>query len=71
MLTGVIPPEGTGWPTRTGTPLSVMRSTEIWLLPASTASRYLPSLVTCIAPWEARPEPSPAPRPGTVNRGSG
>ena len=55
MLTGVIPPEDTGWPTRTGTPSSVMRSTETWLLPASTASRYLPSLVTCIAPWDARP----------------
>ena len=71
MLTGVIPPEDTGWPTRTGTPSSVMRSTETWLLPASTASRYLPSLVTCIAPWDARPEPSPMPPAGNGEPGIG
>ena len=45
-LTGVIPPEDTGWPASTGTPSAVRRRTEIWLLPASTASRYRPSWVT-------------------------
>jgi hypothetical protein len=35
----LIPPEDTGLPTGTGTPPVVMRNTEIWLLPASTASR--------------------------------
>ena len=51
-LTGLIPPEETGWPTSTGTPPAVTRRTEIWLLPASTASRYPPSGVAWIAPCE-------------------
>ena len=61
MLTGCTPPEDTGWPTSTATPPAVTRRTEIWLLPASAASRYLPSGVAWIAPWEARPKPRPAP----------
>ena len=56
-----MPPEETGWPTCTGTPPAVTRSTEIWLLPASTASRYRPSGVAWIAPCEPRPAPRPAP----------
>ena len=57
MLTGFTPPEETGWPASTGTPPAVIRRTEIWLLPASTASRYRPPGVAWIAPWEARPTP--------------
>ena len=39
---------------------SILR-TDTWLLPASTASRKRPSLLTWIAPWEASPAPVPAP----------
>ena len=39
MLTGSLPPEDTGAPTGCGTPSKPSRSTEIWLLAASTASR--------------------------------
>ena len=69
MLTGCTPPEETGSPDGSGIPRWVSRSTEIWLLPASTASRNRPSGLSWIAPWDPRPAPSPAPpigerRPG-------
>ena len=39
MLTGSSPPDETGGPTASaGRPSGLIRSTEIWLLPASTAS---------------------------------
>src|SRR5438034_11117966 len=62
MLTGLTPPEETGPPPMGfSSPSELMRNTEIWLLPASTASRYLPSLETCRAPCEPTPAPVPAP----------
>ncbi len=38
-----------------------MRNADTWLLPASTASRYLPSAVTWIAPCDPTMDPVPAP----------
>ena len=42
-------------------PSGLIRSTEIWLLPASTTSRNRPSRVSCSDPWEAVACPVPAP----------
>lgn len=42
-------------------PLGLIRSTETWLLPASTASRNRPSGEICSAPCDASPAPVPAP----------
>ena len=39
MLTGSMPPEAPAARTCVSAPSGRMRSTEIWLLPASTASR--------------------------------
>ena len=40
MLTGLTPPDQTGLPSACWSePFGLIRSTEIWLLPASTASR--------------------------------
>ena len=62
MLTGSLPPEATGLPSATvRLPFGLIRSTEIWLLPASTASRYRPSALSCRAPCEPMPFPVPAP----------
>src|SRR6266516_2809174 len=62
MLTGLAPFEETGPPpTGTSEPSGLIRSTEISLLPASTANRYRPSLLSCSAPWEAIPFPVPTP----------
>ena len=58
----LFPPDQTGLPSAsTSLPSGLMRSTEIWLLPASTASRYRPSGLCCNAPWEPVPVPVPAP----------
>src|SRR5262245_14849710 len=62
MLTGSIPPEDTGLPgAGVSAPLAPTASTEIWLLPASTASTQLPSAVVWIAPCEPTIVPVPAP----------
>src|ERR1700678_373868 len=42
-------------------PSKLILSTEIWLLAASTASRYRPLPVIWIAPCDAKPLPFPAP----------
>jgi hypothetical protein len=61
-LTGSLPPEETVPPPMLpSSPSGLMRSTEIWLLPASTASRYFPSGLTWSAPCEPMPFPVPAP----------
>ena len=60
MLTGFAPSEETTsaiW----SDPSGLMRRTEIWLLPASTARRYRPFPLSCSEPWEATPCPVPAP----------
>src|SRR3954447_18621121 len=62
MLTGVRPPEPTTPScSRLSRPSPLTRSTEISLLPASTASRCFPSRVTWSAPCEPKPWPVPAP----------
>src|ERR1700733_12942716 len=60
MLTGSWPPEETTR-SRDSEPSKLILSTEIWLLPASTASRYRPLSAIWIAPCDARPVPFPAP----------
>src|ERR1700722_9304996 len=60
MLTGSAPPEDTTRARRSD-PSGRTRSTETWLLPASTASRSRPPSAICTAPSDARPAPVPAP----------
>ena len=63
MLTGFAPFEETTsaiW----SDPPGLMRRTEIWLLPASTARMYRPSLLSCSEPWEA----ITVPRAGAADR---
>src|SRR6476661_7279866 len=53
MLTGSMPPDATGLPCAgLRVPSGRTRTTEIWLLPASAARRYRPSLVAWSDPWE-------------------
>ena len=70
MLSGRVPPEDTT-PTRLSEPSRWTRSTEIWLLPASTASTYRPSAENWIEPWDASPAPAPAPPAGNGDPRSG
>ena len=58
-LTGRMPPEGTGLPTSWSEPSKLTRSTEIWLLPASTAIKKRPSGGIFSAPCDASPAPVP------------
>ena len=61
-LTGSMPfEETTPFCTGASEPPRVIRSTEIWLLPASTAITNGPSEAVWIAPWDGRPDPVPAP----------
>ena len=60
MLTGFAPFEETTSATWSW-PCGLTRSTEISLLPASTASRYRPSALCCSEPCDATPCPVPAP----------
>jgi hypothetical protein len=61
-LTGSVPRDDTVPPgTRLSAPPGLIRSTEIWLLPASTAIRNRPLAEIWSAPWEASPAPVPAP----------
>ena len=70
MLTGSMPAEETGLSfTAFSVPSDLIRSTEIWLLAASTASRYRPSLLTWRAPWDPMPAPVPAPPAGNGEPG--
>jgi len=60
------PPEAIGEPaTARSEPSCLMRSTEIWLLPASTASRKRPSALSCSDPCDA--SAWPVPEPPTAN----
>src|SRR6266702_1512484 len=61
-LTGSTPPEETTPScTSLSEPSPWIRSTEIWLLPASAAIRNRPSGEICSAPCDASPAPVPAP----------
>src|SRR5579864_273992 len=72
MLTGSTPPDHTGpWSVGISLPPGRMRSTEIWLLPASAASTYLPSPLSCSAPWEPMLAPVPLPPATKGEPGSG
>src|SRR4051794_22606866 len=61
-LTGSEPPDEMvpSW-TSLRAPSRLIRSTDTWSLPASTATTKRPSLEVWIAPCDARPEPVPAP----------
>ena len=62
MVTGEVPPDETGLSsTRRNEPPLRIRSTEIWLLPASATRRKRPSLDAWSAPCEPMPAPVPAP----------
>src|SRR6187549_924398 len=62
MLIGTSPPEETGLPgAGVSEPFAPIANTEIWLLPASTASTQLPSAVDWIDPCEPVIVPVPAP----------
>ena len=62
MLTGSIPPDETGLPAAgVKEPPLPTANTEIWLLPASTASTQSPSAVAWIDPWDPMTVPVPAP----------
>src|SRR5438045_1132803 len=52
-------------------PSCLIFKTEIWLLPASTAIRYRPSLLNWSAPCDARPLPVPAPPAANGDPGTG
>jgi hypothetical protein len=72
MLSGSVPREETTPPgSRLREPPEWTRSTEIWLLPASTAIRNRPSAENCSAPCEASPEPVPAPPAANGDPASG
>jgi hypothetical protein len=61
-LTGWTPrEETTPCGTSSSAPFDVIRSTDIWLLPASTAITKRPSPLTWIDPWQGKPEPVPSP----------
>ena len=61
MLTGLPPFDETGPPSAIRSdPSGLIRSTEIWLLPASTTSRNRPSGLSCSDPCDAVAWPVPA-----------
>jgi hypothetical protein len=56
-----IPPEDTGLPAAGSGAAAPTAKTEIWLLPASTASTKSLSVVAWIDPWDPMTVPVPAP----------
>src|ERR671936_1281530 len=70
MLTGCTPSDR-AVSTGASEPLPRIRRTEIWLLPASVASRKRPSALCCREPCEATGAPFPLPPAAKGDPGGG